>query len=371
MTKQRKKGEFDWESIEMVGYGPSYVPIPEGKDARKPRIANKLHVGQFPKNYPLTIFIDGIDISNKSAKFLFKVRDNSIPVSNETFCLIMELDSNTIQFIELDDILDAKGLRALDDWVTKENSTLLKIANEYEQYDRQFYHFMYDIIGIARIVGKWNSQDRESLLKETKTAIGLLHNRSHAEIFSQYSSTGIKITLFPKRVGTKKPDLQIDKTFVDVKAVLLTGRYKHKLLKNFEKRLREDIIEREKTKNQIGECGSFFITVWSGVVSSVFYTVFNKFKNDQVFSGVKLYDSIPPFEEKKVVFVLPSPDAFKNYYLVMDRKRVVRITNFIVKKGYNKIQKYDSMSYLALVNVRKGCSFGLTGNQPMIIFKIT
>jgi len=366
-----KSGEFDWESVNMIGFNPKRVPIPEGVDARKPRVANALYLGVYPKNYPETYFIDGINISKNGTKFSMKVTDNTVPTLKESFCLIMELDADTIQLIEIDEILDAAGLKILEYWLTKENTTLLKIANEYEQYDRQFYHFMYDIIGIAKAISKWSLQDQESFLNETKTAIGLLHNRVHSEIFSDYKSNGIVIDLFPPNPNnTKKPDLKISNTLVDIKAILLTGRYYDKLLKHFKNRL-EKILEKEEEDKQIGKQGTFFVTVWSGVVSSIFYTVFNKMKTNPVFAGMKIYDKVPPFEEQKVVFVLPSPNAFQNYYLVADRKRAVRIADYIAKKGYAKIQKKDSMSYLSLINIREGCSFGVTGSMPMIMFKLT
>jgi len=289
----------------------------------------------------------------------------------EPICLIMELDGDTIQFIELDGIFDAAELKVLECWVTKENNSLIKIANEYEQYDRQFYHFMYDVIGITKGIAKWSLQDQESFLNETKTAIGLLHNRVHAEIFSNYKSNGTMIDLFPsKHNSTKKPDLQIDNILVDVKAILLTGRYHDKLLKHFKNRL-DKILKKEEENKQIGNQGTFFVTVWSGVVSSIFYTVFDQMKTNPVFAGVEIYEKVPPFEERKVIFVLPSPTAFQNYYLVVDRKRAVRIVDYIMKKGYDKIQKKDSMSYLSLINIRKGCPFGITGNMPMIMFKLT
>ncbi len=371
MTRITNKGEFDWESINMIGFNRKRDPVPEVKDARIPRIANVLYIGILPKNYPETYAIDGLKISKTSAEFNMKIINNTIPTLKEPFCLIMELDKDTIQFIELDNILDTAGFKILEKWVTNENQVLLKIANEYEQYDRQFYHFMYDVIGIAKAIAKWTSGDQESLLNETKTAIVLLHNRVHSEIFSDYKSNGTRIDLFPPNPNnTKKPDLKINNTLVDVKAILLTGRNYEKLLKHFKNRL-EKILEEEKENNQIGNQGTFFVTVWSGVVSSIFYTVFNKMKMNPIFAGIRIYDNVPPFEEQKIIFVLPSPNAFQNYYLVVDRKRAVRIVDYVEKIGYGKIQKKDSMSYLSLINVRKGCPFGVTGSMPMIMFKLT
>ena len=366
-----KTGEFDWESINMIGFNPKRIPIPQGADARIPRIVNALYLGITPKNYPETYVIDGIKISKTNFGFSWKLIDNRILTFKESFCLIMELDKETIQFIELDNILDASGLKILEEWVTNENEVLLKIANEYEQYDRQFYHFMYDIIGIAKAITKWSFQEQKELLSETKTAIGLLHNRIHSEIFSDYKSNDTEVQLFPLNpINSKKPDLKINNTLVDVKAILLTGRYYDKLLKHFKNRIQK-ILEKEEENNQIGSQGTFFVAVWSGVVSSIFYEVFNKMKMNPIFAGIKIYDKVPPFEEQKVVFVVPSPNAFQNYYLVVDRKRVVRIASYIEKKGYDKIQKKDSMSYLSLINVRKGCAFGITGRMPMIMFKLT
>ena len=47
-----KTGEFDWESINMIGFNTKRIPIPQGADARIPMIANKLYLGITPKNYP-------------------------------------------------------------------------------------------------------------------------------------------------------------------------------------------------------------------------------------------------------------------------------------------------------------------------------
>ena len=309
--------------------------------------------------------------SKNSLTVNMKANDQNKSIKKEPICMIMELENEAIQFIELDVMLDSSGLRILDNWLESQNETLLKIANEYEIFDRQFYHFMYDVIGLSKAISSWNIEIREHLLNETKSALTLLHNRVQAEIYSEYSLNDTKISLFPTKDVSKKPDLQINNTFVDVKAILLSGGYKPKLLKHFLQRLKDGIIEKEKSKNQIGESGTFFITVWSGIISSIIFVIFNKMKHDKVFTNVQFYDSIPPFTEDKIIFVLPSPNAFQNYYLVMPRKKTIRIMNFMVQKGLTKIQKSDPMYYLTLINIRKGCPFGLTGNNPMIDFKLT
>ncbi|NOJ28095.1 MAG: hypothetical protein DA330_08820 [Nitrososphaera sp.] len=93
-------------------------------------------------------------------------------------------------------------------------------------------------------------------------------------------------------------------------------------------------------------------------------------KDTCIFENVVFYDCIPPFEENKIVFVLPSPMAFQNYYLVVDNKQAVGIIDYVVNDGYKKIRDIDVISYLRLINVRKGFPFGVTGNIPIIHFKL-
>lgn len=367
----KKSEELQWDSLELFGFGPKTVPILEGKNARKPRIANKLYLGNFPKEYKTSFGIDGIILENKNIRFDFKSRDHSIAVEKEPICFVMELEQDTIQFVELDNMLDSASLKILDAWITDENKTLLEIANEYEQFNRQFYHFMYDVIALSKAISSWDEKEQKKLLNETRSALILLHNRIQAEVTSEYRSDGKNVMLFPpKPVDGHKPDMQISNVYTDVKTIIIPGLQKHKLLKNFVKRLKK-IIDEEQKENQIGKSGTFFVGIWSGFLSSIFYASFKKFQNNQVFKKVKLYDSIPSIDKEKVIFVLPSPNAFLNYYLVVERSRAVRISNFIYKKAFEKIQKSDVFSYLALINVRKGCPFGLTGKNPMIIFKLT
>lgn len=370
MTRKTSLGKFDPENIAIVGIG-THTYTPSSEEAKRPRIANNLYLGQVPKNYTLTIYVDGMTFSSNNVKVNFKaITPNT--TSKNIICFIMELENDTIQFVELDNILNASGLKILNDWITHNHDNLLIIANEYECFNRQFYHFMYDIVGLVRAISNWDKTDQDLILNETRNAQSLLHNRVHAEIFSSYKNNGTTISLFPEKLNnSRKPDLKIENSFVDIKAIILTNRSKHQLLKQFSLRLEERIEIQETDKDQIGLSGTFFIAIWSGIISSTFYVVYNKMKNDKVFSGTKLYDTIPPFEKEKVVFVLPHPSAFESYYFIVPRKRAVRIAEFIYKKGLNKIQKSNVTAYLTLVNIRKGCSFGLTGKNPNIMFKIT
>lgn len=365
--------DFNWDKIVVLGFSPQYVPIPSPEKAKSANVARDIYVGIPPKGYPISFYIDGIVITATGVKFVMKATDDLLPNSNyDKLCLVIQLDDELWQFIELESILDSKGLQILNDWIGKNKPMLLTIANEYEQHGRQLYHFMYDVIGLCKAVSGLSTVDCFQILESTATAQILLHNRVHAEVYSYYKSKGLVTELIPNKENLKKPDLEIGETFADIKSILITdSKDKEKLLKNFKKKIIEDIIEKENEKDQIGKKGTFFIVVWSGIIGSIFYTTYQKMKNDSIFSNVKFYEEIPPFEENKAVLVLPSPLAFQNYYLVMDKKRIRRISDYLAGNGYSHIMKLESMSYLALTNIRKGCPFGVTGKNPIMTFKVT
>lgn len=371
MTRKKSQGKFEWENLAMIGIGPKET-TPSPEEAKQPRIVNRMYLGQIPKNFPITIHVDGMTLVSNKISMNFKVESIGLPNNKNHISIIMELANDTIQFIELDEILTASSLKILDDLITNQQNVLCKIANEYECFNRQFYHFMYDLIGIVKAISDWNENDQNKILSETKSAQSLLHNRVHAELYSAYNSQGILISLYPDKPGSsRKPDLKIKDTFVDVKAIIISKRSKHQLLKQFALRLTDRIETQEKEKKQVDTSGTFFIAIWSGVISSTFYVVFDKMKNDKIFFGTKLYDTVPPFEKEKVVFILPHPNAFESYYFVVPRKRAVRIAEYMYKKGFDKIQKSNVYAYVTLINVRKGCPFGITGKNPNILYKVT
>ena len=369
MTRIKREGEFKGKNLTMVSIGhQKFTPSPQ--EAKQPRIVNKMYLGQTPKNLPITIHVNGMTISSNGIGVDFKAESPNIYDKKNQISFIMELQNDTIQFIELDKILNASSLKLLDDWITDQQDILCKIANEYESFNRQFYHFMYDLIGIVRAISDWDKGDQKKILTETKSAQSLFHNRIHTELYSAYKSQ--VISLFPdKRCSLRKPDLKINNVFVDVKTIILYNKSKHKMLKQFYFRLKDKIETQEKEKKQIDTSGTFFIGIWSGIVSSTFYVVFNKMKNDKIFQGTKMYDSIPPFEKEKVVFILPHPNAFESYYFVVPRKRAIRISSYMYKKGFDQIQKSNIFAYVTLINVRKGCPFGITGKNPNIMYNIT
>ena len=110
----------------------------------------------------------------------------------------------------------------MEKWVNENKKLLLKIGNEYEQNERQTYHFMYDLVSLFKSIEDYS--ELKSLLDEIHSGLNLFHNRIQAEIYSAYKQIEIPITLSPTIVNSsKKPDLKIKDTISDVKTILLTN----------------------------------------------------------------------------------------------------------------------------------------------------
>jgi len=245
----------------------------------------------------------------------------------------------------------------------------LTIGTEFEQHERQIYHFLYEILAMFHAFKNISEEKQQEILDDTQTATSLYHNRILAEVLSGYSQKGAFVESYPSN-DNRKPDLKIGNILVEIKTLLITGNDRHELMCEFARKLREEKIEKEEEKQQVGPCGSFFVGVWSGIVNSIMYTAFH----DGVITGFpnstcQFYQTLPPLNEKKVILIIPTNDSFQNNYLVFDRDKICDVVDYLAGEGYEKIQEGKSMKYLVLNNIRKGCEFGVTGENPMMIFK--
>ena len=258
----------------------------------------------------------------------------------------------------------------ISDWINTNSSKLLKIGYEYEQYNRQIYHFLYEIVALFHTFTVISNDNQQEILNDANTALKLYHNRILAEVLSGYSKKGATVELYPSN-NTRKPDLLIGNILIDIKTVLLVDPDRRLLMQSFAHKLRHEIIERESKKQQVGKRGSLFIGIWSGIISSLIYTAYNAgIISNHADSDVQLYATLPPLNEGKATFVLPSLHAFENNYIVFNRDEVCDIIDYLAKEGYVVIDQRDSMQYLAITNIRKGCEFGVTGTNPRMTFKL-
>jgi len=360
---------FDWTQVVMCGMASKNTPIMSPEEARSPRSVLELNVAKGPE-FLETIYIDGFHIKEK--KLTFRTRNRSFAYPGWTLdgiCLNAKLDKETWQFIALENHFNNAEISKLSDWIKNQNQRLLTIGTEFEQYERQIYHFLYEIMAMFHAFKNIPEEKQNEILNDTQTATSLYHSRILAEVLSGYTKKGAFVESYPPN-DNRNPDLKISDTLVEIKTLLIVGSDRKELMSTFAQKLREDIIEREEEKQQIGEKGSFFIGVWSGTVNSIMYTAYNDGIIDKYSkNSVQFFDVLPPLNEKKAILVIPTHDSFQNNYLVFDRDEICDVIDYLAGEGYDKIQEGNSMKYLVLNNIRKGCEFGVTGEDPQLVFK--
>ena len=317
-----------------------------------------------------TFFIDGFKITSTAIEFNMNAASvlhsgwKPNMISNKKH-LNAKLDTETWQFISLDHF-NKNEIDEISNWTQVSIQKLLKIGTEFESYERQIYHFLYEIIAMFYAF-KSIPNDMKTKLQDINLATELYHNRILAEIISGYGKKGAFINLHPQR-GTRIPDVEIGNILFDIKTILLTGKDRKELMREVAKRLRKD-IENKNHKQQIGNTGSFVIGVWSGIINSIIYTAYSNRVISEFDDSVVYYKTLPPINEKKAILILPGSNAFQDNYLVFDRDRICDTFDYLAYDGYQKIHEEESMKYLVLHNIRQGCAFGVTSDNPALIFK--
>lgn len=384
----KENSEFDWEHVTMCGFQGKDTPMIPPDVARIPKIVKEMYVGNPPYDYLITFYIDGFKVESNQLNFNSRSRSFAVPNWKlDGICLNVKLDTETWQFINLENLLNQESIQRLRNWFDREKFRLMNIGTEFEKYERQVYHFMYEIIALLRATESLPNEKRDEIINDTKTAISLYHNRILAEVYSNYLRKGAFVELFLKsKENNRNADLKISEIKVEIKSILIAVNERKplmnesaselinerkSLMKVFANKLRNEIIERESEKQQIGDSGTFFIGIWSGIISSILFAVFRHGTNDKFLKkkSFSFFEEIPPLNEKKAIIVLPTLNSFQNSYLVFERDEICDIMDYLASDGYEDIQEGKSMKYLVLTNIRKGCEFGVTGKHPVLIFK--
>lgn len=367
---------FDWEQVTKIGFCPVEQFDPSITPNNIESDIYDLDIGKTPVSKPneFAIFIDGIsfNLQTESIEASMKVIDDRKKLAENEKKIFLKLADESIQFIELDGILSDLELNELRLWIRNKKTSLITIAKEYEANNRQYYHFMYDLIALWKTLREIPKKFHPNLIETIDAGDKLMHNRILGEIASEYIKKGSTVEIEPGNVSnSSNPDLLIGNTIADVKTILTTVGNDRESCSDFAYKLSKDIINKEKTKGQIGKGGTFFIAPWSGIINSIFYTYFHKMKIEgkHNFEEAKYYDVIPPLRENSAVFVLTSKNAFENSYLVFDTKWVSNIIEDFVEQGYPTIRKFEPLSYLFYSNIRKGFPLGIQGeNSNLMIY---
>lgn len=195
----KENSEFDWEHVVMCGFQGRDTPMIPLDVARMPKIVKEMYVGNPPYDYLITFYIDGFKV--ESHQIAFNSRSRSFAVPNwklDGICLNVKLDTETWQFISLGNLLNQESIQRLRNWFQREKSRLMNIGTEFEKYERQVYHFMYEVIALLRATESLPDEKRDEIINDTKTAISLYHNRILAEVYSDYLKKGASVELFLK-----------------------------------------------------------------------------------------------------------------------------------------------------------------------------
>ena len=374
MVSLPNTGNFDWESVKAIGM---FIPNQNAPDPNQlPKIAEEIFLGKIPNITTDTKawLVDGIhlDLNTQGVNFSTKFIDdfNILAQKDNLFCL--KLENGDYQFIETSEICNEKELLILKKWILKDSQTLLKIANSYEKYGRQFYHFMYDVISLTKCVSKLPKNYYDKLIRTIKDELILMHNRVQAETIVSYQELGHKVTIDPPTSNRGNPDLLIDGILSDVKTILIPAMNNQDSCIKFAEKLRNDIVEKESEKEQIGAKGIFFIAPWSGILNSILLFFFDEMRMAEqgVYKNVSFHTSIPPVRNNITILVLMNLNAFENNYLVFDTPTICDLLDQFAKKGYPQIRKKEPLGYLTKISIRKGCPLGIQSINPSFMLRI-
>lgn len=375
MATSSKSG-FNWEAIKAIGITPQNQAIPNPSQVDIPKTAVKIFVGETPiiKPNSMLLKIDGMEIvlgSSPSFKFTMSANNNPILLPKNDKVLNLKLDNDDFQLIDLYGICNDKEILLLKKWVIKNQAKLLRAANEYEQYGRQFYHFLYDMVALIKCVSILPREYYGKLVSSVDDGTRLMHNRIQAEVICAYRNAGNKVEIDPPSTNKGNPDLSIGNIVSDVKTILVTAQNNQDSCIEFAAKLRWDIIEKDKLKGQVSKGGIFFISPFSGILNSILLVFFNEMKKaGNEYPGVSFHTAIPPVVSDKTILVLSSPNSFQNYYLVFDTDLVCDMIDAFAMDGYPQIRVHEPLSYLTRTNIRKGCPIGIMSSTPSFMFRI-
>ncbi len=187
----RQDPNFDWENVDVCGMFPRNIPMPTPTEARVPKEVIELNVANSPDEFLETYYIDGFEINANNISFRMRSRSFAVPGWKlDGVCLNVKLNTETWQFVALENHFVQAEISKIHDWIKNENQRLFKIGTEFEQHERQIYHFLYEILSMFYSFKEISVDKQKEILDDTKTATSLYHNRILAEVLAVYSKKG-------------------------------------------------------------------------------------------------------------------------------------------------------------------------------------
>jgi len=202
-------------------------------------------------------------------------RVQDIDFCKSPYSLRLKLAENEFELFDFGDELvtitfNANYYKLLEDLVDNHKNELIKLANLYQEKNRDFGTFLYDLIVLVYFVNELPDDFQRLLQKaELQSEGDLMHNRILAQTAFNLKKN-YNVTLNRKLKNSPSPDLTVNDLLVDIKTII--GRY------NWTK---EDVSKLVKTIDE--KCskamkqttdGVAFISFWSKNMNNLFRDFF-------------------------------------------------------------------------------------------------
>ena len=234
----------------------------------------------------------------------------------------------------------------LEKLVSKNKESLKVWANLYNDNERDFYFFIYDLSAHAFFLDQLPVQF-EKLKKIDGSYENLLHNRVIAQLAVQYQNQGNTIDYEIKNEKNKRPDLHVNTRDLEVKSIVSNGINHPDHFTRFSKSIRNRFLEAE--KQIFLDKDMIVIVPWSQIMTNVLKTYF-----DGLYSK-----TLPPFREGKTILLLEGQTPFEDFYLELNSTDICDYIREFAESGYKRI---SPLSYLNSIR-RKGFAVTRSGNS--------
>lgn len=160
---------FDWENVDVCALFARDVTMPTKEEVRTPKETRELKVSNPPYEFLETFYIDGFQVDSNNISFRIRNRSLAVPGWKlDGICLNVKLDTCSWQFVALENHFNQNQIGRIRDWVNNENQRLLKIGTEFEQHERQIYHFLYEIIAMFNAFKQVPEDKQKEILADSK-----------------------------------------------------------------------------------------------------------------------------------------------------------------------------------------------------------
>lgn len=361
--------DFDWNRTKDIVIAPDYIHE-AGMFNRDARVIKQVQVLPPPTRLR-EMSVSDVVTNECGMSFQIKYHDLLLPGSRATdeVCITAQTDRDEWVFIPLKEHFDEIEIAELRQWTSAMSGLLSEIGTEFEKYNRQAYHFLYEILALWHAFKDISALEKTGLLYDTRTALNIHHNRILAEVVAAYRQSRASVTLHPAR-GESCPDLSVDGVFVDVKTIITADVDRQAMIENLARKISKEIAGSRRSSKQIGSDGTYIVGVWSSVANSVFRAALDAGVIKGGGFDYNIHKVIPRMSKNKMIFSIPTDEAFQNTYVEFNRSEAVDMVKFLAKSGLKKIDESETKKYLLRTNVRRGCTYGVSSDYPAIYFKV-